>query len=425
MLMKLFISLLIGMALWQIFDPNLRLSPKEVMVRKSLPMDVSYEMNNALRYLNSIRTDMGMEKLELNEQLSTAAKAHAGYIVVNNISSHFEEEGKRKYTGKKPHERAFATGYLSRQVSENFSTSQHTGKASIDSLMSAIYHRFGFLSTAINEVGVGIFEDEFDSDKNAFVYLMGNSNFDKLCMEKSFRGSGKYYKACKDEDHRMGGKEYEGVVNYAKQNNPKMIVYPYDGQRDVPPAFYAEDPDPLPSYDVSGFPISVEFNDYYIKDITFVSFTLYDREELPVKVQHMDKESDLHQRFSSEQFALFPLKRLDYNAQYTAEFVYRHKDEMHTKRWSFYTKRIQEEFHIVDKLYDELDIELKKSYVIYFPPVDAHDLLTNLQFPQGVDIVFLDHNTIKVTVMSDEIEEFIIDTGTKKLHLKVIESSIP
>ena len=422
MLMKLFFALLLILVVWQIADPDFQLSTKEVIVRKVPLMNVNYETIEAQSYLNKMRSAMDMQKLDNNKILTQAAKAHANYLVLNNESGHIETAKHRKFSAEKPFERAFLFGYMSQQVSENLSTHNYNAHESIDGLFSAIYHRFGFLSTTINEIGIAIAQDEFDSDKSAFVYVMGNSDINTLCKGESYTERGSYFKGCKDESHRIDGKEYMHAINYSKQVNPDIVVYPYDKQRGVPPVFYEEEPDPLPSHEVSGFPISVEFNDYFYTDVTLLSFSLYDREGTPVKVQPMDKETDPNQRFTANQFAIFPLKRLDYNEQYYVEIVYRVKGKIQKKKWSFYTTRIQEEFHIVDKLYDELVIEAKTSYVIYFPPVDEHDLLKNLQFPVEVNIQFLDHNTIKLTLideMSDELEEFTLDTGVKKLRLIV------
>ncbi len=133
----------------------------------------------------------------------------------------------------------------------------------------------------------------------------------------------------------------------------------------------------------------------------------------------IDKGNDPHQRFTKNQFAIFPLKRLAYNMRYRAEVVYSVNDEIKKHEWYFHTTRITEEFHVVNKLYDKLTIIPNKSYVIYFPPVDAHDLMDNLQFPQEVDIQFLDHNTIKLTLMSDELDEFVINTGARQLRINV------
>jgi len=419
MLMKLFIAFLIGLAAWQIFDPDLRLSSKEVVLRKALPMDITYETIGAFSYLNSIRSKMNMNTLSSNDNLNDAAKAHAYYLTSNNESSHEEIAGHRNFVAVKPVERAFKMGYKSGHVSENISTHHHSARQSVDGLFSAIYHRFGFLSTSINEIGVGVSQDEFDTDKSAFVFLMGNSDLNALCSGKSYAGSGSYWKTCKDTSHRIKEKDFLQAMNYGKQNNPDLIVYPYDGQREVPPAFYSEVPDPLPHHDVSGFPISAEFNDYYHKDVSLLSFTIHDHKSNELEVHLMDKANDPHQRFTKNQFVVFPLKRLDYNMRYSAEIVYSVKDKIKKYSWSFYTKRVNEEFHVVDKLYDNLTISPKKSYIIYFSPVDAHDLMKKLEFPEEVDIQFLDHNTIKLTLISDEIDEFVLNTGTKQLRISV------
>lgn len=420
MLMKLFISLLLIFAIYKFASPYMESSSaKGVTQRQALPMDVGYETIEAQSYLNAIRSKMNMLTLASNENLKSAAKAHARYLVSNDESSHYEVAGHSNYVAEKPFERAFKFGYNSGQVSENLSTSHHSARESVDGLFSAIYHRFGFLSTTINEMGVGISQDNVKSNKSAFVFLMGNGDLNGLCSGKSYTGKGSYWKSCKDTSHHIKEKDFLEAVNYGKQNNPSLIVYPYPEQDEVPPAFYSEVPDPLPSYDVSGFPVSVEFNDYYYKDITLLSFTLYDIRANIVDVHLMDKANDPHQRFTKNQFAIFPLKRLAYNARYKAEVVYRVNDKTEKYSWYFYTKRITEIFHTVEKLYDKLTIVPNKSYVIYFRPVDAHDVMTDITFPEEVDVQFLDNNTIKLTLMSDELDEFVINTGTKKLRIIV------
>ncbi len=419
MLMKLFIALLIILAAWQIIDPEFRLSSEEVIVRKTLPMDVTYETIEAESYLNSIRKKMNMLTLSHNESLKDAAKAHAYYLVSNNENTHEEIVGHKNFVATKPVERAFKMGYNSGQVSENLSTSNNNAHQSVDGLFSAIYHRFGFLSMGIDEVGVGVAQDEYNSGNSAFVYVMGNSDINRLCAGKSYTGSGVYWKSCKNPSQRIREEDFIEAMNYGKQNNPNLVLYPYDGQKEIPPAFYSEIPDPLPSYDVSGFPISVEFNDFYYKKVTLLSFSLYDFRGDAVESYLMDKANDPHQRFTEYQFAIFPLKRLEYNTRYRAEIVYRIKDEIKKHVWYFHTKYITEKFYIVEKLYDNLSIIPKKSYVIYFRPVDAHDVMTDIEFPQDVDVQFLDNNTIKLTLMSDELDEFLIKTGTKQLRITV------
>lgn len=422
MLMKLFIILLLGLGIWKMADINFKVSSKKVIERKVAPMDIEYVATQAHAYINSIRQNMNMLTLSKNTNLAEASVAHAKYMVVNNELGHEELKEHKYFVGEKPWDRAFKFGYPSKLVSENVSVHQYSAKESVDRLFSAIYHRFGFLSTTINEMGVGAFQDEFNSDKSAFVYLMGNSDLNNLCRAKSFSGNRKYVIACSDEHFRVREKDFSQAIKYAKQTNPDIILYPYDGQRDVPPAFYNETPDPLPSLDVSGFPVSVEFNDFFYKNVKVLSFLLYDNDGNPVPIQPMDKESDPNGRFSDKQFAIFPLKRLEYNAKYHAEIEFSVNGKSKNKKWTFYTTRVQDEFYKVTKLYDKLIIVPNKSYVIYFEPIDGHDILNGLQFPKEVDVQFVDNNTIKLTLMpelSDDLDEFVLDTGVKKLRIKV------
>jgi len=393
----------------------------EVVKRKALPMDVPYETMEARSYLNSIREIMQMERLAENTQLKTAAQAHADYLVLNDESAHGEIIGHKNFTGVMPVERAFHAGYNSSQVSENLSTKNSNARTSVDGLLSAIYHRFAFLSPGIDQIGVGVTQDMKDSDKSAFVYLMGNSVLDQLCTGKNFSGNGKYiYEVCKVSEHRIQEKVFRQSLQHSKQNNPKIILYPYDGEEEVPPAFYSEIPDPLPDYEVSGFPVSVEFNDHFFKEVTLHSFKLYvDKGEEIEDVRLMDKSSDPHQRFTSKQYALFPMKRLEYDQKYRAEIIYVSQGKEETIMWYFHTQKPTEEFHLITKKEEAISIDPAKSHIIYFRPHGPHDIIKNIQFPADIDISFLDNNTIKLTLMSDEIDAFDITSDTRYLHIEI------
>jgi len=420
MFVKLFAFFFILFAFWKLSDADLNLSPKVVIERKVLPMDVSFETIEAESYLNHIRAETGMQRLSRNPDLDAAAKAHAHYLVSNNEHGHVESEGHKNFIAQSAVERAFFFGYDSAIVSENLSTRNHNSRTSIDGLFSAIYHRFGFLSPTISELGVGIAQDKSDSDKSAFVYLMGNSNLNALCSGKSFSGVGKYWRGCKETSYRIKDKDFTEAVNSSKGNNPAIILYPFDGQKEVPPAFYAEVPDPLPDHEVSGFPISVEFNDHFFKEVTVLGFDLYDAEGNSVEVLFMDSDNDPHQRFTANQFTIFPLKRLEYNQAYRAELLYETKGKNKTITWHFSTKQIREKLYTITENTEVITIEAKRSYVIYFQPLDAHDLIKDMLFPMDVDVQFLDNNTIKLTIMSENLDDFEIKSATRKLKIKVV-----
>ncbi len=395
-------------------------SPRQVIEKQALPMDVPFERMQVRTAVNSIREAMQMPTLSQNEQLDAAAQAHADYLVLNNESSHDEIEGHRNFTGSRPLDRAFYAGYNSSYVSENLSGKNTNAQSSVDGLFSAIYHRFGFLSPSIDEIGVGVTQDEENSQNSAFVYVMGNSELNRLCSVKSFSGFGKYvYKVCREKEHRIAEKKFRKAQRYHKQNNPKIIFYPYDGQSEIPPAFYSEIPDPLPKHEVSGFPISIEFNDYFFKDVRINSFKLFKGNEEVSNVLLMDKENDPHGRFTDKQYALFPLERLAYDTTYRVFVDYEAQGKSEKIMWEFRTKRPTEELHIVTEKEETIRIDPGRSHMIYFRPLDAHDIVKNVQFPSSADIEFIDNNTFKLTLNDKKIKSFDIVSDSRILHVKV------
>lgn len=412
---------LVSIIAWQVIDKSTSNNSKEVTIRQALPMDLAYEKSEALSLLNSIREAMSMQLLQKNNNLQKAAQAHADYLVVNDESTHNEIEGHKGFIGTRAVDRAFASGYRSSHVIENLSTKNVNAKSSINGLFSAIYHRFSFLALGIDEIGVGIQQDQKHTAQSAFVYNMGNSEINRLCVGESFGGHGKYvYGVCEDKTHRIGAKKFHTALNHAKQYNPKIIVYPHDGQKEVPPAFYDEVPDPLPSHEVSGFPVSIEFNDYFFDDVILHSFKLYGEngEEIS-EVQMMDKQTDPHYMFTKHQYALFPLKRLAYDTDYRVEVVYSSKGKEAKKVWRFKTETPQEILHVVKEREEHVNIKHGKSYVIYFEPMDEHEMMNNIQFPNDVYIEFLDNHTIKMTLMTDDLDSFDIISDTRILHVEV------
>jgi hypothetical protein len=386
---------------------------------KVLTMDMAFEKSSAGTMLNDIREAMGMNTLLPHLALESASQSHADYLLANHSASHEEQEGKPYFMGTKPVDRAIRAGYASRTVSENISTQVKDAKASINGLFSAIYHRFGFLSTFIDEIGIGVAQNPKNPKESAFVYVMGNSEMARVCSEDSFIGEGKYfYRVCKDKAQRIVEKEFQKAKTYHQMNNPPIILYPYDGQSEVPPAFYAEIPDPLPDYDVSGFPVSISFNSYFFTKIELRSFVLYDSEDSVVEVIFMDKESDPHGRFSARDFALFPLERLDFDREYRAEVVYEHKGIESELSWYFHTEIPQEKLYIISEKKQKISLAKGQSYLLYFKPSDPRDILSEIYFPSTLTIERLDNNTLKIS-LPKAMRDFEIVSGERVLKVEV------
>jgi len=169
-------------------------------------------------------------------------------------------------------------GYSTPMIIENISSNNFNHKESIDGLMAAIYHRFGFLDFHIDEVGIAIRQNPQQKEKTAFVYNMGNKKLAKLCstttQTKKTQADDSLDNICSDHFKRVSKQSFYDAIHSHKYQNNSVVIYPFDGQQNIPPAFYEELPDPLPNHSVSGFPISISFNEARTKTLKMISFKL-------------------------------------------------------------------------------------------------------------------------------------------------------
>jgi hypothetical protein len=383
---------------------------------QNISQEITY--SKVVAYINDLRQKAGEIALKEDKNLTTAALNHANYLYINNTTGHYEDENKPGFTGVTPTDRALNAGYFSRYIRENVSSGQKDYISSVDGLFSAIYHRFAFLSTSIDNIGAGIKETRY-------VYDMGNSLLNTLCQKDFFESSGVYYyDVCKDESLKIPYDDYNGAFDSIRKQNADIILWPYKNATDIPPAFFEEDPDPLPDYSVSGYPVSVEFNRYYFDDnITLVSFKLYDSEGEITDTRIFDKSSDPNHMFSDYQFALFPLQRLDWNTTYSVEFVYSYKGKQYSINWKFKTKDPGYPVYKITSSDGSFYIKNNQTYAFYFVPLNGDDVIKSYSYSyvvgDSVSSSMLDANTILVRVdgkSGDEVS-FSINSGDKKLVL--------
>ena len=263
----------------------------------------------AVEALNKIRSDAGLTTLKTNILLEQSAQNHADYawdVWINYRADvgHYEytEYASEYYTGqlKERIQKVYSENgvqMLSSPYSEEYTielNNNATYSTSLNSLMSAIYHRFGLLGTSKTEVGVG--------------HSSGVWNFN-LASNSS-----------------------------QKLKNPSIVIYPYSGQKNTRRYFANNEvPNPFDGKGISGsvgYPISIEF----ASSTSVSSFKLYEVASNGTKTEitnvlMMDKSNDPNGRFSSAQYALFPLDVLKANTTYRAEVVY----SGGVKNWEFVT----------------------------------------------------------------------------------------
>ncbi len=385
-------------------------SSDALVQKQSRRVSVSHEsvsdvQINGLEYLNRLRFNAGMTTYRLERSLNQSALNHASYVVDNNTFGHEERQDRRGFSGTYPYQRAINAGYNHQSVSENLSAGNEKVTTSIDALFSAIYHRFGFLDFKSNEIGIGFKGANSYKYSNAYVYNMGISQLRSLCQGNSFSGQGQYYtNVCSNVNFAIDGNRYLSAIKENKLRNPNIVVWPYENQTDSMDVFYEESPDPLPECSVSGYPVSIQFNDAKSGDIKLQSFKLFDADS---KIQITDAklltaQNDPNRKFTKNQFALFPKKRLNFGKSYRAEVIYSENGVSKRKVWNFKTKTLPYRYFKVENGANSFNVQKNKTYLFYVTPRNCNDIIktTSINFDPGINVTnsFYDLNTIQIKV---------------------------
>jgi len=341
-----------------------------------LPSDGHANSVDSLAYLNQLRSAAGMSPLRINGQLSRAAQAHADYLRSNRHSGHGEQQGLQGFTGTTPSQRAIAAGFASRHVSENIhyqygdhSTTQRSPeKQAVDGLMTAIYHRMGFLSFDIDLVGIG---ESVDANNSVTVFVMGNQAEMAACQssKKPARIGSFYQQVCSNAKQSIAASVWNNAKKQVRQAQSPWVVWPYPDATGVDPSFANESPDPLPDLDISGNPVSFNVNPAFVTSMKVLNFRIMNAAGQVLPARMLDQNHDPNHKLNARQVALFPLQRLAWNQHYTAmiDVILNGKKEHIT--WSFQTQDLALPLYTVQ--YDQQTVQLPASlhgFAIYIPP---------------------------------------------------------
>ncbi|NVK30464.1 MAG: CAP domain-containing protein [Gammaproteobacteria bacterium] len=353
-----------------------------------------------LERINHFRAQAGLPSLSFQYALAAAAENHANYLLSYPTHGHDENEGNAGFTGQTASERTIFEGFFSRIVSENISQGNENYAESIDGLMSAIYHRFGFLDSTIDLIG---FANAETSETTAFVYNMANAAQNQLCQSESTFESGRYYvDICKDTFVKIAVDDWESTKLALQQNSDDIIIWPPIDGSDIVPVFYEESPDPLPDYSVSGQPISLEFNPEAVGDhsVVVTGFSLKKGNTEVAPIRAMDQSTDPNQKFSTLQFAWFPLERLDWNSTYAVRVDYEINGAANSLSWQFSTRELPSA-PIDINASTELSMVSGDTIYLSFEPINGQSdggILSEYDSRQTLDIEQIDLETTKLTL---------------------------
>lgn len=366
-------------------------------------------------YLNAQRTKAGLYALSQQTHLEAAAQNHSNYMQINNAPGHGESSGNSGYTGASPGERALYAGYLSKIVTENVSYGKPTVQGSTDSLLSAIYHRFSLLTYSYDQVGIA-------QSNSYYTFDLGNSGLNDYCLNGIYSGGTYYVGICADSEKKMSVDDYNVAKNARKATAPKLILWPPVNGDDILPVFYEEIPDPLSAHSVTGYPISVQFNDgRFDTPPSLSSFTVKDTTGTQLEtIVILDHDNDPQSLFTDYQFALFPKERFEWGSKYNAELIYNDNGTETTETWCFSTRSLQgsaDRFYRIENNSDvSLNVVSGKTYAIYVVSNDTNDILGSVRYSytsNAPEFSYIDNNTVfvKITGNTGQWVDLEFDNG--------------
>jgi uncharacterized protein YkwD len=267
------------------------------------PQATGNTANDGYAWFNFRRQQVGLAPFSRNANIDTAAQGHSNYQQINNVITHVQTVGKPGFTGVQVNDRLIAAGYALPKDDYAFgevisSTSSTSGFNAAEDLIAAIYHRFLIFEPMFKEAGSGA------------ATAAGGSTY----FTTDFAAIG------------LNGGLKAGSV----------VTYPYAGQQRVPINFFSdnESPDPVPSRNEVGYPISVHAN--IVSTLTTVSFSVRPRGSAALPVQLLTNALDSHTPTSAA--AIIPLGRLASATTYDVDFTGSLDGVPIARSWSFTTQ---------------------------------------------------------------------------------------
>ncbi len=175
----------------------------------------STEAQSALEQSNCYRNLVGLQPGVLHPALDEAAQSHADYMQARGQLTHQQSAGTSGYTGDWVWDRMEFAGYpleAGRSWGEVVAYG-YDPVAAVDGWVQSVYHRIPFTTPSWKEVGFG----------------------------------------------QAGLFSAMGIVTYWPAETDSAVIYPVDGQLDVPTTFQSDEewPDPAPDHGAVGTPITV------------------------------------------------------------------------------------------------------------------------------------------------------------------------
>ncbi|MBT4525072.1 MAG: CAP domain-containing protein [Deltaproteobacteria bacterium] len=373
---------------------------------------VAQNQNDPYYFLNLYRHLSGLKEFQKNLVLEKSAQNHADYMAFTRVISHFQSGKHQLFTGKTAADRAKIMGYESRTVTENISVGQRSYPESIDALFETLYHRLLFLSLTQDEIGIA----GQNQQTGFFVYNIGNSQLNRLCSYTGIIKSASYYTNVCNHLDRIPVKQLDAVEITARKNSPLMVLWPPDLSNIATIGFWEELPNPLGENQISGYPITVQLNPFFYRNIQDVEIELSEfdsRHKIPGKL--ITRQNDRHVKLSDHDFSFFSNQLLKWGTRYQVVLKFIANDRQQIKKWTFQTRNLA-----FPKLSISGDQELillnpGKSYLIEIEAHKTDDMIKQLKWELEADVqLFV--NKVYYNLLELQLKGALCQKATFKLN---------
>jgi hypothetical protein len=266
-----------------------------VLVLAFLAQTADADAAKVVERINVHRKAAGLEPVAIDPAMSKACAAHAAYLVTNvdhpstqGLGLHAEDPKLPGYS--KEGERAGKASVIFLGLE---------GEPAVDGWMGSLFHRIPLLQSRLRKIGYGV-----------------------------ARGGPATVTVVLDATNGMGAGKDSTVV-----------LYPAEDQKDVPPAFVPEIPDPIPDSisNKAGYPVTAIFAEgALIKDVK-ASLKDGDGNEVPVWLSSPEKPAAAD--YQRNTVGMIPKKPLKPGTTYTATVSALVRGKAWAKSWSFTTSQ--------------------------------------------------------------------------------------
>ncbi len=265
-------------------------------------------------------------------------------------------------------------------------------------------------------------------ENNTRVFVSWFKNFCESATPQDQVSNSRFYLKPCHSDFRMQ-QAYLNELNTSQyQKSPQFVVWPPKQSSDVSPVFYDEIPDPLPDLDVSGYPLSVQFNPGKVSAVQIESFTLEKQNqngtwEKIKNVRSLNHKNDPHKTLTKLQYAWFPLQRLDWNTNYRAKATVITNDlaarnSLKEIQWAFQTKNIETPLIIVNANQKQVDVPENQWFTLYHEPSKSvsrpmKEISAEWRKPAKVESTIIDMNTVKMKFENTRCKPVILSLSQR------------